>query len=111
MDETNIFREIADERIRQFEKHGDQSHLPDGTGPTLFVPFYEVGRRDESVPDMQDRCQSASSFGELTFEHILTEEYAEVIAEDDPAKLRTELVQLAAVATQWIAAIDKRQEA
>jgi len=36
------------------------------------------------------------------------EGWAGAIAERDPAKLRAELIQVAAVAVQWIQAIDRR---
>lgn len=40
--------------------------------------------------------------------HILDEEVAEALAETDPERLRAELVQVAAVAVQWIEALDRR---
>jgi hypothetical protein len=44
----------------------------------------------------------------LKWVDILEEEVAEAAAESDPAKLRAELVQVAAVAVAWIEAIDRR---
>lgn len=38
-------------------------------------------------------------------------DYAEALAESDPARLRAELVQVAAVAVCWIEAIDRRATA
>ena len=46
--------------------------------------------------------------GSLAWDGILLEEVYEAFAEEDPIKLRSELVQVAAVAVQWIAAIDRR---
>jgi hypothetical protein len=109
---AGLLTEIAQERARQITKHGDQSHLPDGTGPR--VPF--AGRlcyMEDAARDARLRCKHASQNeggdGSITFEHILREEFFEGMAEDDPAKLRAELLQIVAVGVQWIEAIDRRQ--
>ncbi|HYF53037.1 MAG TPA: hypothetical protein VEA41_02135 [Salinarimonas sp.] len=44
----------------------------------------------------------------MTYSQILAEEVAEALAESDPMLLRAELVQVAAVAVQWVEAIDRR---
>lgn len=46
--------------------------------------------------------------GIVTFRDILACEVAEAFAEEDPARLRAELIQVAAVAVQWVEAIDAR---
>jgi hypothetical protein len=113
----DVLREVQAERVRQVGKHGDQSHLPDGTGPDailLDLPAYQnfAACADDLARWAKARTQAASQNeggdGSITFEHILTEEWAEAIAERDPAKLRAELIQVAAVAVQWIQAIDRR---
>jgi len=53
-------------------------------------------------------CERAAASGRLTWRHILFEEVAEALAEDDPALLRGELVQVGAVVAQWLQAIDHR---
>ncbi|MCM2390174.1 hypothetical protein [Streptomyces albipurpureus] len=90
---------VDTERQRQLAKWGDQRH-PDGTGqyPELIV--------DADVARMA--CQQAAEGEYLTWLHILREEAAEALAETDPAKLRTELVQIAAVCAAWIHDIDTR---
>lgn len=95
-----VLSEIADERARQDAKWGEQNH-PDGTGPA-FRTFAESGR---------DRCQQAAADGELTWRDILREETGEAYAEQDAGALRTELIQVAAVAVAWIEAIDRRAAA
>ncbi len=95
------YADIATERIRQHATHGDQSHLPDGTGGEY---------RRYVVSFMRGECEDAAKANRLTFRHILAEEVAEAFAETDPARLRAELVQVAAVCVQWIQAIDGRQE-
>ena len=109
--------ELAEERTRQTAKHGDQSHLPDGTGAALWLSMDDDYirrhgiRRDNLAAWAKartDEASQASGDGSITFEHILTEEWAEAIAESDPVALRAELVQAAAVAVQWVEAIDLR---
>ena len=112
-----VVLELAEERTRQAAKHGDQSHLPDGTGAALWLSMDDDYirrhgiRRDNLAAWAKartDEASQASGDGSITFEHILTEEWAEAIAESDPVALRAELVQVAAVAVQWVEAIDLR---
>lgn len=110
-----VLDEVATERQRQEAKHGNQFHLPNGTGSDLILrdlPECSTARADQIANWAKTRCQQASQNeggdGSITYEHILTEEWAEAIAERDPARLRQELVQVAAVAVQWIEAIDRR---
>ena len=112
-----VVLELAEERTRQTAKHGDQSHLPDGTGAALWLSMDDDYirrhgiRRDNLAAWAKSRTDEASQVhgdGSITFEHILTEEWAEAIAESDPVALRAELVQVAAVAVQWVEAIDLR---
>ena len=115
---SGVLREVQAERVRQAAKHGDQSHLPDGTGPGAILAdltaYRNTVRADNLARWAKARTQAAlqdeGGDGSITFEHILTEEWAEAIAESDPAKLRVELIQVAAVAVQWIAAIDQREQ-
>lgn len=99
--DRSVLAEVAAERIRQDKKWGEQNH-PDGTGPHAgheWAVLSKVAR---------DECQEAARRGKCTWLLILREEVYEAFAEDDPAKLREELVQVAAVATQWVEAIDRR---
>ncbi|GGW41154.1 hypothetical protein [Streptomyces xantholiticus] len=93
------FAEAVDtERQAQLSKWGDQHHR-DGTG-------------DKSQQDDANRarswCQDAFGSGYGTWADILAEEVAEAFAERDPAKLRAELLQVAAVCAAWIADLDSR---
>ncbi|MEU0656086.1 hypothetical protein ABZ485_28110 [Streptomyces albogriseolus] len=90
--------EIDAERQRQLAKFGDQHH-PDGTG---------YPSSDTEADLQRHRCQAAFREGRGTWEHVLTEEVAEALAESDPDKLRAELIQVAAVCAAWIADIDSR---
>jgi hypothetical protein len=93
-----ILAEVQAERARQDAKWGEQNH-PDGTGGSarLYIA---------------DRCRAAADKaaeeGTLTWRLISDEEHAEAMAESDPARLRAELIQDAAVKVAWVAAIDRR---
>lgn len=94
-----VLDEVYLERKRQHERWGEQNH-PDGTaGRTTYLAAHRAKKR----------CTEAFEAGRGTWRHILAEEVAEAFAERDPEKLRNELVQVAAVATQWVEAIDRRR--
>ncbi|WP_203614489.1 hypothetical protein [Streptomyces rochei] len=90
--------EVDAERQRQLAKFGDQHH-PDGTG-------YEGSERHADF--WRKRCEDAFADEEGTWSHVLLEEVFEAMAEADPARLRAELVQVAAVCAAWIADLDSR---
>lgn len=97
-----VLANITAERESQHAIWGVQHHMPDGTGQQ-WTSLTETARRE---------CEHASETGRLSWRHVLVEEVAEALAEalaeDNPARLRRELVQVAAVAVQWIQAIDHR---
>lgn len=103
---TGVLVEVSRERARQEVKWGEQNH-PDGTGPDMLI----VSSRAPSNAVLRDaaraRCDRMHARGRGTYEQILTEEVLEAYAEDDPAKLRAELVQVAAVAVAWVEKIDR----
>lgn len=108
-----VLLEVLTERVRQDEKWGEQNH-PDGTGSARATtagiqrdPYIAEVRRGRAK-EAQEACDRAAIGGYCTFRHILDEEVREAFAEDDPVKLRAELVQVAAVAVKWIEAIDRR---
>ena len=106
--------DVGQERTRQQTLWGDQSNLPDGTGPGALwygSRYYdELGDTRALCTAMvaRDICEMGIQDGTVRWLDILIEEVSEALAEDDPQKLRTELVQVAAVAVQWIEAIDAR---
>lgn len=99
--DARILAEVQGERERQDAKWGEQNH-PDGTGLN-----YQRHLADEE----RAACQAAFRNGRGTWRHVMAEEIAEANAEKDPVLLRAELVQVAAVAVAWIAAIDRRPSA
>ncbi|WP_217428307.1 hypothetical protein [Microlunatus speluncae] len=94
----HVLADIAAERRRQDEKWGEQNH-PDGTGGELWTL-----ERDQRIRITDHRFAEGTG----TWSDVLAEEFAEAMAEIDPDRLRAELVQVAAVATGWIEAIDRR---
>jgi hypothetical protein len=95
-----VLADILEERLRQEDQWGEQNH-PDGTGLPYDAETAEAART---------RCQEAAAGGTVTWRNILFEEVWEAMAEDDPARLRDELIQVAAVAAAWAEAIDRRQQ-
>lgn len=95
--------DIGEERERQFAKWGPQHH-PDGTPADG-----DEGQARYFADKARERCDEAAADGRVTWNHILTEEFLEARAESDPAKLRKELVQVAAVCGAWIEDIDSRE--
>lgn len=117
-----VLGQVGAERARQRAKWGDQ-RLPDGTDPGLTWLLNILDEAARMVPgDMSDIGASAIELRELathrtdrrlddktaTWVDIILEELAEAFAETDQAKLRTEVVQAAAVLVQWVENIDKR---
>ncbi|NUQ95813.1 MAG: NUDIX hydrolase [Streptomyces sp.] len=97
--DAKVLGEVQAERDRQDAKWGEQNH-PNGTGLN-----YQRHLADEE----RAACDAAFRNGRGTWRHVLAEEVAEANAESDPMKLRAELVQVAAVAVNWIGAIDRSQ--
>jgi hypothetical protein len=92
IEEPGIADQIWEERFRQILKRGLQTR-PDGTSHDRWYPS-EVQAKAE---------YEATGEGEdLTWVHILKEEVYEAFAEEDPEKLKVELVQVMAVAAQWL---------
>lgn len=94
-----VLSEVLAERIRQDIRWGEQNHN-DGTG---VAP-----EQTKLADNAKAMCQQAFAEGRGDWAHILFEEVREALAESDPAKLRTELIQTAAVAVAWVEAIDRR---
>ncbi|MBF4625528.1 hypothetical protein [Clavibacter sp. VKM Ac-2872] len=110
MTDTAAARDTAAERIRQNAKWGEQNH-PDGTGPDVRPLLFAgaLPRADDLARYATQATDAHAADGTVTWLDILREEYHEALAESDPAKLREELIQLAAVAQQWVEHIDRRE--
>jgi hypothetical protein len=95
-----VLNDVWEERARQHAQWGEQN-LPDGTCPARA----SRARRGAA----KRACDKAAAQGKVTFAHVLAEEFFEVLCETDPVALRNELLQVAAVACQWVEAIDRRR--
>lgn len=95
---TPVEEDIRAERQRQNQRWNEHD-LPDGTG----LP---------GDADTRDRLRILYRLdhhvGRGTWRHLLNEAVANACAETDPATLRAELIKVAAAATAWIEAIDRR---
>ena len=104
--------DVLTERVRQIKKWGEQSH-PDGTGPNVR-PLWNTSinldlRTGAELAEIFKAQCSGNTPEQDNWRDILLEEVFEALAEDDPAKLRAELVQVSAVGQAWIEDIDRRQ--
>lgn len=95
---AQIYSEIGQERERQDVLHPGTSDIPNGTGG---------GGRQTWMNIAQHSCDRAAREGRLTYTHVLDEEVSEALAEEDPVKLRVELIQVAAVCVKWVQALDR----
>lgn len=92
--------DTAEERVRQVAKWGVQTR-PDGT--------MRNGQDDiDGAAYFKARTDAAAEDGTVTWRDILNEEVAEVYAETDPALIREELIQVAAVALSWVEDLDRK---
>lgn len=99
---AHVLVDVADELVAQNEKWGEQNH-PDYAHDPLF--------RHMDGSRVKERVEGAVQRGKLSWSHILLEEVAEALDEalwGNETELRNELVQVAAVAAQWVLAIDRR---
>ncbi len=103
----DVLTEVAAERLRQNAKWGEQNH-PDGTGVRDLREILTTvlhGRPSEEAKRLNEIAVAQDA---LTWAFILMEEVLEALEERDPAQLRGELIQVAAVAAAWVEAIDRR---
>lgn len=97
-DTRGVVLEAQAELERQQTLWGEQNHKW-GTSEQFYAPTREYYR---------NLCDDAQAKGWVTWGHILLEEVFEVMAEERPSSLRTELVQVAAVCLNWAEAIDRK---
>lgn len=96
---TRVLEQVRGERYAQHVKWGEQNH-PDGT--SMAYAGHAAAFRS--------LCDRRHNDGTGTWLDILLEEVYEAATESDPQALRTELVQVAAVAVAWVEAIDRRAD-
>lgn len=106
-----VLTDIGEERERQFTKWGPQHHR-DATGPGQYLADSRGRQRlfAEWRDEQRQRTDDMAEAGQTWWSDILLEEVFEALSENDPAALRKELVQVAAVATAWVEDIDSRAD-
>lgn len=105
-----VLEQVFEERIRQVERYGHNENIEDGTGPETrwLLPFTTDGAEDIEDKLREDYETFEEETGDPTWVHLLREEMAEVFVEDDPIKLRAELLQVAALCVSWAEKLDQR---
>jgi precorrin-6B methylase 2 len=100
----SISQDILREVSRNLYRWGMQQH------PDIYIGgSTQYGCPDNNVA--RAACERAAKEGRITWAHILVEEVAEALDTQSPADLRDELVQVAAVALDWIRDLDQRRAA
>ena len=105
-----IFWEIRAERARQDARFGEQNH-PDlaGDAETQCDAREMFARYAGNYRDINDGTfDPRDTDPRQDWTGILLEEVYEALAESDPVKLRTELIQTAAVCVAWVEHLDRR---
>ena len=109
-DTRRVLREVMHEREQQVGRYGHNEELLDGTGPDEpwlgAVSELPAARVEEWFREDYERHERAA--GAPTWMHLIREEVAEVFREDDPARLREEIIQVAALCVSWVEKLDRR---
>lgn len=95
--------EIVAETLRQDAKWGISREYLNGTGP-------DYGFTDEVTDYMRKATESAFRDGEGSWQHVLTKEFYEAMAETNPRLLRKELIRVAAVCLTWVVALKMQRK-
>lgn len=102
MSTNRVLTAVADERARQDNKWGPQRNILNAISGFEYAIY--------SARFYQDIEQTRAEGGRSTWIDILLEEVAEAVDEakgGDIAALRKELIQVAAVAVNWIENLDR----
>lgn len=106
---TRVLNDVRAERARQFARYGNNDDLLDGTGQAWLQPFSSASSREAERGFRDDYEMRERWHGKPTWVRLVREEVAEAFQETDPARLREELVQVAALAVSWIEKLDARK--
>lgn len=109
----SIVAEGVSEVSNARKKHGPNDDLEDGTGPgrsilsAARITALSNRKFEDMVKSWVDRGMGEDR--QHTRAGILFEEVVEAIASDNPADLRGELIQIIAMAADWVADLDARE--
>ena len=103
----SVLLDVAQERQQQFARYGTNANLENGTGPHVnwLAPLAEAA--DAALVERGFR-QDYDEQHAVTWMHLVREEVAEAFCENDPVRLREELVQVAALCVSWMEKLDQR---
>jgi hypothetical protein len=103
-----VLIEVLRERQAQDKKWGEQNHPMIGGGDLRHTGIARGAYADqaESFKQINAVYEREKIMG---WDTILLEEVTEAMAESDPAKIRAELVQVAAVAVAMIESLDRNE--
>jgi hypothetical protein len=103
-----VLEDVLEERRLQFAWYGTNYNLPDGVGPEvrwLQGCGLNLDLRTATEIEAGFRYQYDYS-SPRTWMQLIREEIAEAFKEDDITKLRTELLQVAALCVSWSEKLD-----
>jgi hypothetical protein len=120
---SDVLEEVLLERERQDAKWGEQNHLDLSPETPRWVAV--AGVKHERAPDRaaedmgiptantaRERVENLARRKTLGYADIALEEFCEAVEQaalGDEVKLRTELIQTAAVLVAWVECIDRRR--
>lgn len=106
----NVLNDIAQERRAQILRYGYNDDLYDGTGSDSrwLAPLNFGSAKEIETQFRADYLRFERATGKPTWMHLLREEFAEALSEDDPEKLQVELVQVAALCVSFVEQIRRR---
>jgi hypothetical protein len=93
--------EVYAETQRQEARYGADNEVAlDGTGPDSTI-WWPLSTRGAAWVESAFRLNYESRTGSISWAHLVREEVAEAFKESDPARLREELTQVAALCANW----------
>lgn len=109
-----VLSEVLAERIKQHEQWGDQRfpfhHPVDSDGHGAFGgPYDSMAQAFKDICDARRDVAQQGGPDTRSNALVLLEEVFEALAETDPARIREELIQVAAVAVKAIETLDREQ--
>lgn len=113
---VEVLADVRAERSRQYGRYGTNEDIEDGTGPTIhWLAGMGADLHRQTASGLEKSIRRAyegheAQHGAPTWRHLVLEEIAEAFQESDPARLRDELIQVAALAVSWVEKIDARKE-
>ena len=106
---SSVLEDVADERSRQFARYGTNEDLEHGTGTPWLFPVSQLPASAVEASFRAEYEDVETTVGRPNWMRLVREEVAEAFAETDPARLREELIQVAALCVSWVEKIDQQE--